>query len=244
MEFIPRLTRYECGDIQGDIANLPWYKYAYGTKLFNVPLPNCTTYAYGRVMEQYKMNGYDLDVRTESYNPYWWNRTGTHFGNANTWYNSRDNIWEKGSVAKLGAIACWNHNQGGHVAIVEVVHPDGSVDLSESHYGGAMFNYAPNQRLVVGQYDSRIQGTFQGYIYVPLSYSGGSKYIFYRRGNYVKIINYGRATSTGRLPIAKGVGWKRYVLRVFKNREYPIQVGDIKTGATTGFYKHISMFAS
>lgn len=64
------------------------------------------------------------------------------------------------------------------------------------------------------------------------------KYLFYRRGDYIKIINYGRSSSFGRMPIAKGIGWNRYVLRVFKDRPYPLQIGDIKTGITTGFYKY------
>lgn len=242
MIFYPRTSRYQSGDIGGDIANLNHFKYVYGTTLFNVPLPNCTTYAYGRTMEQYIQQGYDISNRTSSYNPYWWNSTGSHFGDAQNWYNNVNNIWNKGSVAKLGAIACWGTNGlGGHVAIVEKINADGTVNLSESHYGGAVFNYATNQRLIVGQMDSRIGGIFQGYIYNPLNYDGNTNILLYRRGKQVKIIKYGRASSFGRLPIAKGIGWKRDILRVYKDRPYPLQIGDIKTGATTGFYQYDSV---
>ncbi len=243
--FYPRYTRYESGSIQGDFRSLDWYKYVYGTRTFNVPLPNCTTYAYGRTMEQYFQQGRDLSVRTNSYNPYWWNSTGSHYGDAQTWFESTVNTWEKGFVPKLGAIACWGANGlGGHVAIVERINDDGTVDLSESHYGGALFNLARNQRLVVGQMDTRIGGRFQGYIYNTIDYGDsptppvpqGQGYLIYRRGSYVKIIGYGRSSSTGRFPIAKGIGWNRQVLRIFKDREFGLQLGDIKTGRTTGYY--------
>lgn len=250
--FYPRTTRYESGSIYGDIAQLNWYKYVYGTRTFKYPLPNCTIYAYGRIMEQYFQNGYDLSVRTDSYNPYWWNSTGSHFGDAYQWYDSPYMQWERGSTPKLGAIACFEEGDkfaGGHVAIVEGVNSDGTVNLSESAYKGGMFNYRTNVRLVVGQIDSYASAKFKGYIYIPLNYDepptpptpSRSNFFLYRRGKYVKIINYGRASSTGRFPIAKGIGWKKQILRVYENRAYPVQVGDIRTGMTTGFYKYDSL---
>lgn len=81
---------------------------------------------------------------------------------------------------------------------------------------------------------------FEGYV-PPTPPTPTKKYLFYRRGDYVKIINYGRASSTGNLPIARGIGWKKQILRVFKNRPFPLQVGDIKTGVTIGFYKYDSV---
>lgn len=239
MKFYPRTSVNSSGDIQGNITTLDHFKYVYNQVFFNVPLPNCTTYCYGRIMEQYIQQGYDISNRTASYNPYWWNSSGSHFGDAKNWYGSTLNIWEKGTKAKLGAIACWGDNGlGGHVAIVEQINSDGTVNYSESNYGGALFNYVRNQSLIVGQRDLRIGGVFQGFIYIPLDYDSKEDLLFYRRGDYVKIIKYGRASSFGKLPIAKGIGWKRYVLRVFKDRPYPLQIGDIKTGITTGFYKY------
>lgn len=81
----------------------------------------------------------------------------------------------------------------------------------------------------------------QGLTFEVFTPTGKDKYLFYRRGDYVKIIKYGRASSTGNLPIAKGIGWKKHILRVFKNRPFPLQVGDIKTGITTGFYTYDSV---
>lgn len=80
--------------------------------------------------------------------------------------------------------------------------------------------------------------TFETFTPTP---GGKDKYLFYRRGSQVKIIKYGRASSYGRLPIAKGIGWKKDVLRVFKNRPFPLQIGDIKTGITVGFYTYDSV---
>ena len=143
-------------------------------------------------MEQYYMNGYDLSVRTNSYNPYWWNSTGSHYGNAEEWYDSPLMTWERGSVPKLGAIACFDGSNrvGGHVAIVEAIDTNGKVALSESAYGGTMFHYRTNVVLRVGEYDSWSRGKFQGYIYIPLNYKdspqpptpSGKQDFIYRRG--------------------------------------------------------------
>lgn len=173
--FIPRTDRYNCGDIHGDIATLDWYTKVYGNVPFNVPLPNCTTYAYGRTMEIYLQNNYDLSIRTASYNPYWWNANGSHFGDAYTWYNNPSNRWNKGAEAKLGAIACFDTDgsfQGGHVAIVEEINTDGTVNLSESAYGGYMFNYWTNVELIPGRKYAHVgNSTFLGYIYNPLEFN-------------------------------------------------------------------------
>lgn len=171
-EFIPRTSRYNCGFISGDIAGLDWYKYAYPYRTFNVPLPNCTTYAYGRTMELNTVinNNGSWTTIENNYNPYWWNSTGSHYDNAETWYDSPLNTWEKGSEARLGAIACFSgdiSSYGGHVAIVEQINEDGTVNLSESAYGGFMFNYWTNVRLIVGNVYSHVGERFQGYIYNP-----------------------------------------------------------------------------
>ena len=64
----------------------------------------------------------------------------------------------------------------------------------------------------------------------------------YRRGTWVKIIRFGNVNSLGTGSKAYGIGWKRQILRVYKNRKYPYQVGLIGKGiggrdATTGFYQ-------
>jgi formylglycine-generating enzyme required for sulfatase activity len=65
---------------------------------------------------------------------------GGHFSNAENWAANADNIdfyWDHQPA--VGAIAHWGANEGGvdaegHVAYVEAVNPDGSVNLSEYNY--------------------------------------------------------------------------------------------------------------
>lgn len=54
-------------------------------------------------------------------------------------------------------------------------------------------------------------------------------------GDKVKIISEGRASSYGDLPIAYGIGWIRYIKKIYSDRPYPYQVGN--DSGTTGFYK-------
>lgn len=54
-------------------------------------------------------------------------------------------------------------------------------------------------------------------------------------GDKVKILKTGNANSAGTGKIAGGIGWTRYIKKIYSGKPYPYQVGD-KTG-TTGFYK-------
>lgn len=54
-------------------------------------------------------------------------------------------------------------------------------------------------------------------------------------GDKVKITGYGNGSSYGDSYRAGGIGWERKVLKIWKGRKYPYQVGN-STG-TTGFYK-------
>lgn len=53
-------------------------------------------------------------------------------------------------------------------------------------------------------------------------------------GDKVQIIGYGNGSSYGNSNTAGGIGWTRWILKVWDGRPYPYQVGD-STG-TTGFY--------
>lgn len=103
-------------------------------------MPNCVAYAYGRV---YELNGEAPEI----------NR-----GNAGEWWfiNKYNGYYESGNEHRLGAVACWSN----HVAVVESINDDGSLTLSESHWGGNYFN-------TVTYYDmySHYGQTFYGYIY-------------------------------------------------------------------------------
>lgn len=109
------------------------------------PMPNCVAYAYGRI---YEMNGEAPLI--------------TH-GSAGDWYgmNKANGYYDYGNTPKVGAVACWS----GHVAIVEKINKDGSVTISESHWGGTYFDVRTYENM-----DSHYGQTFQGYIY---AYNGG-----------------------------------------------------------------------
>lgn len=54
-------------------------------------------------------------------------------------------------------------------------------------------------------------------------------------GDKVKIIGYGKAQANGGGKTAGGIGWTRYIKKIYTGQPYPYQVGN-GTG-TTGFYK-------
>lgn len=131
--YTPRLTAPD--------SSIPYYS----TKLnvyhqTGTPMPNCVAYAYGRI---YEMNGEKPLI--------------TH-GSAGDWYgmNKRAGYYPYGQEPKVGAVACWS----GHVAIVEKINDDGSVTISESHWGGTYFDVRTYEDM-----HSHYGQTFQGYIY-------------------------------------------------------------------------------
>lgn len=104
------------------------------------PMPNCVAYAYGRI---YEMNGEAPLI---------------NHGSAGDWYyiNKANGYYAYGSEPKLGAVACWS----GHVAIVEAINEDGSITISESHWGGTYFDTK-----TFSDIRSHYGQTFYGYIY-------------------------------------------------------------------------------
>lgn len=103
-------------------------------------MPNCVAYAYGRI---YELNGEAPKI----------NR-----GNAGEWWyiNINNDYYDYGSEPQLGAIACWSN----HVAVVEAIDDNGSVTVSESHWGGTYFDTA-----TFADMTSHYGQTFYGYIY-------------------------------------------------------------------------------
>ena len=104
------------------------------------PMPNCVAYAYGRV---YEMNGEAPLI---------------NHGSAGDWYfiNKRNGYYPYGQEPKVGAVACWSR----HVAVVEKVNSDGSVTVSESHWGGTYFDVKTFSNM-----HSHYGQSFYGYIY-------------------------------------------------------------------------------
>ncbi len=137
-DYTPRLTAPD--------SSIPYYSTALNVyHQTGTPMPNCVAYAYGRI---YEMNG-EAPLLTH--------------GSAGDWYgmNQRGGYYEYGQEPRVGAVACWS----GHVAIVEKINDDGSVTISESHWGGTYFDVKTYSDM-----HSHYGQRFQGYIY---TYNGG-----------------------------------------------------------------------
>lgn len=137
-EFIPRFTEPEYSNSYYYSDNV-FYKSGFG-------IPNCTAYAWGRV---YEMLNKKPNLST---------------GNARDWfdYNKENNIYPYGNEPKLGAVACFNNEYGGHVAVIENICKN-TITFSNSAYNGESFylSYADINDNNPGQ-----KGwIFQGYIY-------------------------------------------------------------------------------
>lgn len=110
-------------------------------------LPNCTGLAYGLFMELTGVEHCNLPT-----------------GDAGNWYRSVGNNYEKGSVPKLGSVACWSGgtNGKGHVAVVEKIDGNTITVAESGYYSGIRF------QLSVREYPYNFNGlTFQGFIYNP-----------------------------------------------------------------------------
>jgi len=109
-------------------------------------LPNCTAWAWGRFLQENNITDCNLSR-----------------GDAENWFNYNDG-YERGQIAKLGAVACWESSLGaGHVAIVEEIKPNGDIVTSNSAYNGTRFYTRELTR--VSNYKYGNSYTFQGFIY-------------------------------------------------------------------------------
>lgn len=144
--FAPRLTAPESDNeyYYSDIN--VFYKYGY-------PMPNCTAYAYGRA---YEILGEEPKLS--------WN-------SAERWFtdNEISKAYKTGTTPKLGAVACWSYDGGGHVAVVEKITDD-EITFSNSGYGYKNF-YLTTEKLS-DKNPRQDNWTFQGYIYIGEFESG------------------------------------------------------------------------
>jgi len=125
--FTPRTTAPHTNNRHFTTDN-PFYQVGFG-------MPNCTAYAWGRA---YEILGH---------------RPNLNLGNAMYWFYNNgghpspyDNF-TRGQEPRLGAIAVWgagSFGNFGHVAVVEGINEDGTVDLSESFWSGANFAFSTN----------------------------------------------------------------------------------------------------
>lgn len=135
----------------------PFYQSGFG-------MPNCTAYAWGRfweLNEEYLGNG----------------KPSLGLGNADTWYAHTQDGYSRGSSPKLGALICFGYRgsltgQGGHVAVVEEIHDDGSITTSNSAWGGSFFY---TQVLTPPDYTWTPEAYVQGFIYSPTVFCQNGK---------------------------------------------------------------------
>ena len=132
-------------------ADNPFYQSGYG-------MPNCTCYAWGRF---YELSGV---------------KPALSLGDAENWYTKNDG-YQRGQTPKLGAVICWRRggvgddsDGAGHVAIVEKINADGSIETSNSAWGGSLFYMQTLTKESNYNWDSRY--TFQGFIYNPVNFDG------------------------------------------------------------------------
>lgn len=149
-EFIERTTRPTSSDAYY-YADNPYYQSGYG-------MPNCTCYAFGRFWELCGGSTPKLSLR-----------------NAENWYGHSDG-YKRGKTPKLGAVICWrkgaagvSSDGAGHVAIVEKINADGSIETSESGWQSSAFWWRKT-RQNDGNWGQSSAYVFQGFIYNPIDF--------------------------------------------------------------------------
>ena len=207
-------------------------------------LANCVGYAIGRASEIYS----ELT-----------NYQGNYFnflqGDAENFVKKAvKNNLTVSKIPKPGAIMCWakgkqgvNSDGAGHVCVVEKVNDNGSVYTSESGYNTKAFWNATRTNKN-GRWGCGSAYTFLGFIYNPsvkdepkVEPTPSLKPVDdeLKVGDKVKIISKGNGSSYGTSNTAGGIGWTRYITKIYEGRPFPYQVGNKdKTDSknTTGFY--------
>lgn len=122
--YVPRLNADGISGNYRWYSENPFYQAGYG-------MPNCTAYCWGR---WYEIQGVAPNLP---------------LGDANSWFPTAVSWGKKtGQTPQLGAVICTWYAIGGHVAIVEVINPDGSLVLSNSGWQSNFFwtetVYPPN----------------------------------------------------------------------------------------------------
>ena len=147
MKFNPRLTTPSSNNKYYNSNMNPFVPAGYGMFQNN---GNCTTYAYGRFMEEANMSSCKLST-----------------ANAEKWYTKNDG-YKRGQTPKLGAVACWEGlgSAAGHVAIVEQINSDGTITLSNSGWHYKLFYLTK----IKAPYNIGSGYRFQGFIYNPTEF--------------------------------------------------------------------------
>ena len=191
-------------------------------------LPNCTGGAFGVAMQYLGTTNYK--------------EVGLPRADAKDWYGFAD--WERSKYPVVGAIICWGGNGKGHVGVVVDVKRNSNGDvtavevLESSYYsynkkdwrrGWSTYKYNVNTgTLIKNKYK------FLGYLLNPKIKPDpvSGKLV---KGDLVEIIGIGNSRKDGKGKTSGGIGYKRYILKVFPDAKYPYQVGNAK-GVITGYY--------
>lgn len=177
-------------------------------------LPNCTGLVHGRWLECVGEKDFSKDRLC--------------LGNAGSYYDHKDG-YNRSQTPEVGAIACYKGGDG-HVLFIEKKYADGSVDYSESAYGGKRYRFGHMPKpYKYGDY------IFQGFILNPMIKEDKPKTDELKVGDKVIIVGKGNAQASGKGKTAYGLTWKRKILRISKGSAFPYCVG--LDGAATGWYK-------
>jgi len=192
-------------------------------------LPNCTGGAFGVSMQIMGTTNYrDVDLPVADA-LYWYGMSG----------------WKRSKFPVVGAIACWGGKGKGHVAIVKDLVRDGNGNvldvtsvLESSYYSyngknwreGKNYSYNANTGTL-----AKKNYVFLGYLLNPNVQIDPVEYEL-KKGDFVEIRKAGNSRKDGQGKKSLGIGYKRYILKIFPNEKYPYQVGSAG-GTITGYYK-------
>lgn len=149
-QFIPRLSAPSTTDLNWINVNFGGHNHALTiSKSTGSVLPNCTGYVHGRWLEMGE------------------NESRLCLNNAWVYWSYTKDGYQRGQVPRLGAICVWSaQGKAGHVAIVERIHDDGTVTISNSNYSGTRF-----YTKICNPHKWPSGYTFLGYIYPEQTFS-------------------------------------------------------------------------
>ena len=216
-------------------------------------LANCVGYACGRFSEIYsEIKGYKKMKYPKLY------------CNAENFIEQAKDIYglKVSKVPTLGGIMVWKKGTldgddgAGHVAIVEKIYDKNTIYTSESGYGSSAF-WNSKRSNSNGRWGLGSAYTFRGCIINPavgnITYKDleepkeepkkeepkkeeVKKDTSLKVGDKVEIIKSGNASKDGKGATSYGIGYVRYINKIYKDAKYPYKVGS-KSGVTTGYYK-------
>ena len=121
-------------------------------------------------------------------------------------------------------------NSNGNATAVETVESSAFSYKGKDWRSGKTYKYNVNTGTL-----TKSGYTFQGYLLCPNVKVDPVKDQL-KVGDYVQIVASGNSRKDGKGKVSKGIGYKRYILKIFPKEKYPYQVGS-KKGTITGYYQ-------